>query len=54
MALIKCNECGKEMDIPGLLDANMKSIENKCKVDEKIFDDMLSSLSNFFGVLNVK
>lgn len=33
---------------------NMRSIENKCKVDEKIFDDMLSSLSNFFGVLNVK
>lgn len=26
-----CNECGKEMDIPGLLDANMKSIERQYK-----------------------
>lgn len=33
---------------------NVKSIENKCKVDDKMFNDMLSSLSSFFGVLNVK
>lgn len=33
---------------------NTKSIEDKCKVDDKMFDDMLSNLSNFFGVLNVK
>ena len=26
-----CNECGKEMDIPGLLDSNMKSVEEQYK-----------------------
>ena len=27
-----CDECGEEMDIPGLLDANIKSIDDENKV----------------------
>ena len=38
IAIAVCEECGKEMDIPGLLDTNIKSIDEQYRQAEGVIN----------------
>lgn len=46
-----CDECGKEMDVPGLLDANVKSIDEQYRIAERLVSvDDIQKLMDIYNI----